>query len=58
MSATRTLAQFIVDTRYDKLLAPVVDASQIAILDGVPNMLSGSTQDLSAIIWTFKTTAR
>jgi 2-methylcitrate dehydratase PrpD len=50
MSATKTLAQFIVDTRYDKLPASVVDAAKIAILDGVANMLAGSTQDLAAII--------
>ena len=50
MSATETLAQFIVDTRYDKLPAAVVDAAKIAILDGVANMLGGSTQELSAII--------
>jgi 2-methylcitrate dehydratase PrpD len=50
MSATQTLAQFIVDTRYDKLPASVVDAAKIAILDGVANMLAGSTQDLAAII--------
>lgn len=50
MSATKTLAQFIVDTRYDKLPAAVVDAAKVAILDGVANMLGGSTQDLAAII--------
>ena len=50
MSATKTLAQFIVDTRYDQLPAPVVDAAKVAILDGVANMLGGSTQDLATII--------
>ena len=50
MSATKTLAQFIVDTRYDTLSAAVVDAAKVAILDGVANMLGGSTQDLAAII--------
>lgn len=50
MSVTKTLAQFIVDTRYDKLSAPVVEAAKVAILDGVANMLGGSTQDLAAII--------
>jgi len=50
MSASETLAQFIVDTRYDKLPAAVVDAAKIAILDGLANMLGGSTQELSAII--------
>jgi len=50
MSATKTLAQFIVDTRYDQLPAPVVEAAKVAILDGVANMLGGSTQDLATII--------
>ena len=50
MSATKTLAQFIVDTRYEQLPAPVVDAAKVAILDGVANMLGGSTQDLATII--------
>jgi 2-methylcitrate dehydratase PrpD len=50
MSATKTLAQFIVDTRYDQLPDAVVDAAKVAILDGVANMLGGSTQDLAAII--------
>ena len=50
MSATKTLAQFIVDTRYDTLPTAVVDAAKVAILDGVANMLGGSTQDLAAII--------
>jgi 2-methylcitrate dehydratase PrpD len=50
MSATQTLAQFVVDTRYDNLPAPVVDAAKVAILDGVANMLGGSTQDLATII--------
>lgn len=50
MSATKTLAQFIVDTRYEQLPAPVVEAAKIAILDGVANMLGGSTQDLATII--------
>src|SRR5215831_8687119 len=50
MSATKTLAQFIVDTRYDQLPTPVVEAAKVAILDGVANMLGGSTQDLATII--------
>ena len=50
MSATKILAQFIVDTHYDTLSAAVVDAAKVAILDGVATMLGGSTQDLAAII--------
>ena len=50
MNATRTLAQFIVDTNYDSLPSSVVEAAKIAILDGVANMAAGSTQDLASII--------
>ena len=50
MSATQVLAQFIVDTSYEKLPAPVVEAAKIAILDGIANMLAGSTQELATII--------
>ena len=50
MSATQTLAQFIADTEYDSLPAPVVEAAKIAILDGVANMVAGSVQELADII--------
>lgn len=50
MSATKTLAQFIVDTGYDAFPTSVVEAAKIAILDGVANMLAGSTQELASII--------
>ena len=50
MSATKILAQFIVDTSYEKLPAPVVEAAKIAILDGIANMLAGSTQELATIV--------
>jgi 2-methylcitrate dehydratase PrpD len=50
MRATQALAQFIVDTKYQNLPAPVVEAAKIAILDGIANMLAGSTQELAAII--------
>ena len=50
MSATKALAQFIVDTSYEKLPAPVVEAAKIAILDGIANMLAGSTQESATII--------
>ncbi|MDA0735360.1 MAG: MmgE/PrpD family protein [Chloroflexi bacterium] len=50
MGATKTLAQFIVDTSYEKLPAPVVAAAKVAILDGIANMLAGSTQELATII--------
>jgi 2-methylcitrate dehydratase PrpD len=47
---TQELAQFIVDTSYDKLPAPVVEAAKVAILDGIANMLAGSTQELATIV--------
>ncbi len=50
MSATKALAQFIVDTSYENLPAAVVEAARIAILDGIANMLAGSTQELATII--------
>ena len=50
MNATQTLAQFIADTSYDSLPAPVVEAAKIAILDGVANVVAGSVQELADII--------
>ena len=50
MSATNALARFIVDTTYENLPTPVVEAAKIAILDGIANMLAGSTQELATII--------
>ena len=50
MNATEALAQFIVDTRYDRLPADVVELAKVAILDGVANVLAGSTQELADII--------
>ena len=50
MSATRTLAQFIADTKFENLPPPVVEAAKIAILDGVANVVAGSVQELADII--------
>ena len=50
INATQALAQFIDDTDYDSLPAPVVEAAKIAILDGVANMVAGSVQELADII--------
>ncbi len=50
MRATQTLAQFIADTDYASLPAPVVEAAKIAILDGVANIVAGSGQELADII--------
>jgi 2-methylcitrate dehydratase PrpD len=47
---TETIARFVTETSYDTLPAVVVAAAKIGILDGVANMLAGSTQPLSAII--------
>ena len=49
-NVTETLSQFIVDTKYENLPAPVVDAAKIGILDGVANMVAGSVQELADII--------
>jgi 2-methylcitrate dehydratase PrpD len=50
MNVTETLSQFIMDVNYDKLPTSVVEAAKVAILDGVANMLAGSTQELATII--------
>ena len=50
MSETRTLAQFIADTEFDRLPHPVVEAAKTAILDGVANVVAGSVQELADII--------
>ena len=50
MNATKTLSQFIASSRYDDFDDSVVEAAKIAILDGVANMLAGSTQELASII--------
>ena len=50
MNVTEILSQFIVDTKYEDLPAPVVDAAKIGILDGVANMVAGSVQGLANII--------
>ena len=50
MNETQTLAQFIADTEYETLPAPVVEAAKIAILDGVANVVAGSVQELADII--------
>ena len=50
MNATKTLSQFVANSRYDDFDDSVVEAVKIAILDGVANMLAGSTQDLARIV--------
>jgi len=50
MNATQTLSEFVASSRYDDFDDSVVEAAKIAILDGVANMLAGSTQDLASIV--------
>ena len=50
MGATELLARFIAGLKYEALPADVVDAAKVAIVDGVANMLAGSTQPVSAIV--------
>ena len=47
MNATKILSQFVASSRYDYF---VIEAAKIAILDGVANMLAGSTQELASIV--------
>ena len=50
MGATETLARFIADSRYDDLPPEAVEAAKVGIMDGVANMLAGSTQPLADIV--------
>jgi 2-methylcitrate dehydratase PrpD len=50
MQATERLAEFITDLTYDTCPPEVVAAAKIGILDGMANMLAGSTQPLTGII--------
>ena len=50
MNATKTLSQFVANSRYDDFDDSVVETAKIAILDGVANMLAGSTQELASIV--------
>jgi 2-methylcitrate dehydratase PrpD len=44
MNATQQLAQFVANTRYQDIPRPVLDACRTIILDGIANVLAGSTQ--------------
>ena len=50
MDATKTLSHFFAETDYETFPVSVVEAAKVAILDGVANMLAGSTQELAGII--------
>jgi 2-methylcitrate dehydratase PrpD len=44
VKATERIAQFIANTRYENIPRPVLDSTRTIILDGVANVLAGSTQ--------------
>ena len=44
MNATEQIARFIANTRYEDIPAPVLAATRTIILDGIANVLAGSTQ--------------
>ncbi len=46
VNATEKIARFIAQTRYEDIPRPVLDATRTIILDGVANVLAGSTQPL------------
>src|SRR4029450_474061 len=50
MGTTEDLARFIAETQYDDLPAAVVAAAKIGILDGVANLLAGSTQPVAQLV--------
>ena len=51
--ATEKLARFVTETSYSSLPTEVVEAAKIGILDGIANMLAGTTQPLAAIIGSY-----
>jgi 2-methylcitrate dehydratase PrpD len=44
VNATEKIARFIANTRYEDIPRPVLDATRTIILDGVANVVAGSTQ--------------
>ena len=50
MGTTADLARFIAETQYDDLPAAVVAAAKIGILDGIANLLAGSTQPVAQLV--------
>ena len=50
MGTTENLARFIAETQYNDLPAAVVAAAKIGILDGIANLLAGSTQPVAQLI--------
>lgn len=50
MGTTEDLARYIANTNYEDLPAEVVSAAKIGILDGVANVLAGSTQPVAQIV--------
>src|SRR5436189_1469229 len=43
MNATEQIARFVANTRYEDIPRPVLDATRTIILDGVANVVAGST---------------
>src|SRR5262245_23679481 len=50
MGTTENLARFIAETQYNDLPAAVVAAAKLGILDGIANLLAGSTQPVAQLI--------
>ncbi len=50
MNATESIARFIANTRYEDIPRPVLDATRTIMLDGVANVLAGSTQPVLELI--------
>jgi 2-methylcitrate dehydratase PrpD len=50
MGTTEQLARFIAQTQYEDLPATVVAAAKVGILDGVANLLAGSTQPVAKLV--------
>lgn len=50
MNATESIARFIANTRYGDIPRPVLDATRTIILDGIANVLAGSTQPVLGYI--------
>ena len=44
MNATEKIARFVANTTYENIPRPVLDATRTIILDGLANVLAGSTQ--------------
>ena len=50
MGTTEDLARYIAETNYEDLPAAVVAAAKTGILDGIANLLAGSTQSVAKLV--------